>query len=145
MGTGPELPRVDRLLQAARSQIERLAPEQAREEIERGAVLVDIRSESQRARDGEIPLAIPIARNVLEWRCDPTSPSRDDRISDPARRVIVLCHEGFQSSLAAATLRELGHERAADVTGGFLAWRAAGLPMQMPSTQQPSFSPEPQG
>jgi rhodanese-related sulfurtransferase len=68
-------------------------------------------------------------RNVLEWRCDPASPYRDGRVSDPVRQLIVMCDEGYQSSLAAANLKRLGFERATDLAGGFRAWRAAGLPV----------------
>src|SRR4051794_30528533 len=96
-----------------------------------GAVLIDIRSESQRRRDGIVPGSVFIPRNVLEWRCDPASPWRDPRVSDPLRSVIVMCDEGYQSSLAAAVLQELGVERATDVVGGFQAWRAAGLPVEL--------------
>jgi rhodanese-related sulfurtransferase len=95
-----------------------------------GAVLVDIRSDSQRARDGVVPGSVYIARNVLEWRADPTSDWREPRVADPGREVIVMCNAGYQSSLAAATLKELGLERATDLVGGFQAWRAAGLPVQ---------------
>jgi rhodanese-related sulfurtransferase len=70
-----------------------------------------------------------IPRNVLEWRCDPRSEFRDERVSDPARTVIVMCDEGYQSSLAAATVKQLGLPRATDLDGGFQAWRAAGLPV----------------
>jgi rhodanese-related sulfurtransferase len=90
---------------------------------------VDIRAESQRERDGVVPGALFIPRNVLEWRCDPQSEWRDERVADPGRRLIVMCDEGFASSLAAATLRQLGLEHATDLIGGFQAWRAAGLPV----------------
>jgi len=92
-------------------------------------VLVDIRSELQRERDGMVPGSVFFPRNVLEWRCDPASPWRDPRVSDTTRLVIVMCHEGYQSSLAAANLKRIGLERAADLVGGFQAWRAAGLPV----------------
>jgi rhodanese-related sulfurtransferase len=95
-----------------------------------GAVLVDIRSEPQRARDGVVPGSVFVARNVLEWRADPASRWRDPRIADPSREVVVMCDEGYQSSLAAATLQQLGLRRATDLVGGFQAWRAAGLPVQ---------------
>ena len=94
-----------------------------------GAVLVDIRAESQRERDGVVPGSVFIARNVLEWRCDPGGAHRDPRVADPGRRLIVMCDEGFQSSLAAATLQDLGHAQATDLAGGFQAWRSAGLPV----------------
>ncbi|TMK62046.1 MAG: sulfurtransferase [Actinobacteria bacterium] len=120
---------VDELLADARRRLERLDPQEAHGALLRGAVLVDIRSESQRARDGVVPGAHLVARNVLEWRADPASEWRDPAIADPSRQVIVMCDEGYQSSLAAATLQELGIERATDLIGGFQAWRKAGLPV----------------
>jgi rhodanese-related sulfurtransferase len=123
-------PTIDLVLDRARARLERLEPRQAHEAVTDGAVLVDIRSESQRARDGVVPEAVFVARNVLEWRCDPSSPHRDPRVSDPRRRVIVMCDEGFQSSLAAAALKDLGLPLATDLAGGFQAWRGAGLPVE---------------
>jgi rhodanese-related sulfurtransferase len=123
---------VEKMLEDARSRLARLDPQTAGEAVASGAVLVDIRSESQRERDGVVPAAVFIPRNVLEWRCDPSSESRDERVSDPERRVVVMCDEGYQSSLAAALLQELGHPRATDLAGGFQAWRAAGLPVTRP-------------
>jgi rhodanese-related sulfurtransferase len=120
---------IDDLLSEARAQIARVEPREARAAIGDGALLVDIRSEHQRERDGVVPEAIFIPRNVLEWRCDPASPWRDSRVGGHDRRLIVMCDEGYASSLAAATLRQLGFERAADLAGGFQAWRAAGLPV----------------
>ena len=120
---------VDDLLAQARARLVRLDPAQARDAMRAGAVLVDIRAESQRERDGVVPGSVFVARNVLEWRCDPRGAHRDPRVADPDRSVIVMCDEGFQSSLAAATLHELGHVRATDLAGGFQAWRAAGLPV----------------
>ena len=78
--------------------------------MDAGAVLVDIRAESQRARDGVVPGSVFIARNVLEWRCDPDGSHRDERVADPSAPLIVMCDAGYQSSLAAATLHELGHD-----------------------------------
>jgi rhodanese-related sulfurtransferase len=121
---------VDELLEAARSRLERRAPRDASEAIAAGAALVDIRSDSQRERDGAVPGSIVVNRNELEWRADPASDYRDERIADPDREVIVMCDAGYQSSLAAATLQELGIERATDLEGGFQAWRAAGLPVE---------------
>jgi rhodanese-related sulfurtransferase len=121
---------VDDLLARARARLRRLDPAAAREAVDAGAVLVDIRSESQRERDGLVRDAVVIARNVLEWRCDPSSPHRDDRVARPDRTIIVMCDEGCQSSLAAATLQELGLPHATDLDGGFQAWRAAGLPVE---------------
>lgn len=123
--------RADELLAAARSGLDRVGPEAARAAMEQdGAVLVDIRPDPQRTEDGSVPGAVVIARNVLEWRCDPTSEFRDERVSDPDRCLIVMCNEGYQSSLVAATLQQLGHSRATDLDGGFQAWRAAGLPVE---------------
>lgn len=120
---------IDELLAQARAGLDRVEPHQARDAIRSGAVLIDIRSESQRAADGVVPDAIWIARNVLEWRCDPSCEAHDDRIDDIEQHVIVMCDEGYQSSLAAATLQQLGFTRATDLAGGFQAWRAAGLPV----------------
>ena len=91
-------------------------------------MIVDIRSDAQRAADGLIPEARFIPRNVLEWRLDPRSEHRDRELSDRARAVVLICNEGYQSSLAAATVRRFGVD-ATDVVGGFQAWRAAGLPI----------------
>ena len=120
---------IDKLLAEARGGIERLGPEEAASAMSAGAVLVDIRSESQRERDGVVPGSVFLPRNVLEWRCDPASEWRDERVSDPSRRLIVMCDEGYQSSLAAANLKRLGLEQVADLAGGFQAWRSAGLPV----------------
>ncbi len=123
----------DDLLAEARSGLSRLEPAEAASAISAGAVLVDIRSELQRERDGVVPGSVFFPRNVLEWRCDPASPARDERVSDMGRQLIVMCDEGYQSSLAAANLRRLGFERATDLAGGFQAWRAAGLPVNRDS------------
>jgi rhodanese-related sulfurtransferase len=117
----------DDLLAEARRGLGRLEPVEAASAISAGAVLVDIRSELQRERDGVVPGSVFFPRNVLEWRCDPASPARDERVSDTARRLIVMCDDGYQSSLAAANLKRLGFARATDLAGGFQAWRAAGL------------------
>jgi rhodanese-related sulfurtransferase len=122
--------RVDRMLEEARSGLRRVGPEAAAEAMRAGAVLVDIRSDSQRAQDGVVPGAVFIPRNVLEWRCDPTSEWRDERVCDAEVDLIVMCNEGYQSSLAAAGLQRLGLPRATDLDGGFQAWRAAGLPVE---------------
>ena len=120
---------VDELLARARARLARVDPAQARAAMREGAVLVDIRAQSQRERDGVVPGSVFVARNVLEWRCDPRGADRDPRVADPGRTVIVMCDEGYQSSLAAATLQDLGHARATDLAGGFQAWRGAGLPV----------------
>jgi rhodanese-related sulfurtransferase/ubiquinone/menaquinone biosynthesis C-methylase UbiE len=119
----------DDLLEEARRRLARLDPHQASEALAAGAVLIDIRTESQRAEDGVVPGSVFVARNVLEWRCDPRSPHRDDRFDGRERRLILMCNEGYQSSLAAATLHALGLTDATDLDGGFQAWRAAGLPV----------------
>jgi rhodanese-related sulfurtransferase len=122
--------RIDELLEQARARLRRVDPAVARAAVDAGAVLIDIRAESQRRRDGVVPGSVFIARNVLEWRCDPDGSDRDERVADPRRQLIVMCDAGYQSSLAAATLQELGHDRATDLDGGFQAWRAAGLPVE---------------
>jgi rhodanese-related sulfurtransferase len=120
---------VEQLLALARSKLTRLEPHQAdAARQESGAVIVDIRSDAQRASDGVVPDAHYIPRNVLEWRCDPASEWRDPEVSAPERQIIVMCNEGYQSSLVAATLLELGLPLATDMVGGFQAWREAGLP-----------------
>ena len=120
---------IDELLAQSRAGLVRLGPQEATDAIGGGAILVDIRSESQRAADGVVPDAIWFARNVLEWRCDPSCEAYDERVGGLDRHVIVMCDEGYQSSLAAATLQQLGFARATDIIGGFQAWRAAGLPV----------------
>ena len=97
-----------------------------------GAALIDIRGDGQIARDGTIPGALLIARNVLEWRLDPASQHRHRQAPGLGDQVILLCDEGYQSSLAAATLQQLGFTFATDVDGGFQAWREAGLPVISP-------------
>jgi rhodanese-related sulfurtransferase len=121
--------RIEDLLEESRAGLGRLSPVEAlAAATERGAVLVDIREDHQRERDGLVPGAVVVPRNVLEWRCAPDSEWRDERVSDPDRVVVVFCNEGYQSSLAAATLQRLGLPLATDMDGGFVAWRAAGLP-----------------
>lgn len=121
---------IDELLAQARAGLERVGPQQARAALDDGALLVDIRAEHQRAADGVVPEAIWFARNVLEWRCDPSCDARDERVGGLDRHVIVMCDAGYQSSLAAATLQQLGFARATDLEGGFQAWREAGLPVE---------------
>lgn len=122
-------PTIDEVLERARRRLMRVTPEQAAAELAQGAFMVDTRTESERAVQGEIPGAIVIDRTVLEWRLDPTSPSRLEQAKDHQIRVIVVCAEGYSSSLAAASLQELGLVNATDVIGGFEAWKAAGLPI----------------
>jgi rhodanese-related sulfurtransferase len=120
------------MLADARERLTRLTVEEAQEAMARGAAVVDIRSDIQRARDGTIPGAAHVPRNVLEWRLDPECEARDPELASYDRQVAVICDEGYQSSLAAAVLQDLGLERATDVVGGFQAWRAAGLPVTPP-------------
>ena len=117
---------IDRLLERARNRLQRVEPGQLQAEVEAGAVVVDIRPADQRVRDGELPGALVVDRNVLEWRLDPTSPHRLPGMDDPGARIVIVCNEGYASSLAAATLQELGLSRATDLVGGFQAWLAAG-------------------
>lgn len=120
---------IDDLLEAARARLDRLDPQDAAEAVERGALLVDIRSEVQRGRDGVVPGATCHPRNVLEWRLDPESGHADPDVGGLDRQVVLMCDGGYQSSLAAATLQDLGFEHATDLAGGFQAWREAGLPV----------------
>jgi len=125
---------IEHLLKAAQARLQRLTPEEARERQHDGANLVDIRPEFQRRADGEIPDAIVIERNHLEWRCDPCSDAHIPQATDHDVTWIVMCQEGYSSSLAAASLQQLGLRNATDVIGGFLGWRAAGLPVAHPNT-----------
>ena len=119
---------IDRVLDSARRRLARLTPELAAAEQDSGALLVDIRPSDQRTRDGEIPGAIDVGSTVLEWRLDPTSPHRITQVTDDDVRVIVICAEGYSSSLSAASLQDLGLVNAIVVIGGFESWKAAGLP-----------------
>lgn len=121
---------VDELLLEARARLVRLAPREAAAAQAAGAVLVDIRGDDQLRRHGCIPGAIRIPRNVLEWRADPACAACDPRIADLEAVVVLVCQEGYQSSLAASTLHELGFRHATDLEGGFDAWRSAGLPIE---------------
>jgi rhodanese-related sulfurtransferase len=121
-------PTIDELLARARRRLVRVDATQAADELARGALLVDTRPADQRAEGGEIPGATVIDRNVLEWRLDPASRWRIPAVTGPDVRVIVICNEGYSSSLVAAELHEMGLANATDVIGGFQAWQAAGLP-----------------
>ena len=124
---------INDLLDEARERLDRVDPEQAREAVRSGdALLVDIRSDSQRAHDGTVPDALFHPRNVLEWRLDPESEQPDPALTEHMqdRRLILMCNEGYASSLAAATAQELGYANATDLDGGFQAWREAGLPVE---------------
>jgi len=121
---------IDELLAAARARLKRVTPEEALDAQARGALLVDVRPVEKRRAEGRIPGALVVDRNVLEWRLDPASPNRIPEAVDHDVHVIVVCSEGYQSSLAAATLQDLGLHRATDLTGGAQAWLAAGLPTE---------------
>ena len=115
---------IDQLLIESRVGLERVHPSDLEREMAAGAFVVDTRPVDQRDRDGDLPGAVVIDRNVLEWRLDPSSPHRLPIADDPGRRVIVVCNEGYSSSLAAHTLQRLGLKRATDLIGGFQAWAA---------------------
>ena len=123
---------IDDILAAARIRLRRVLPAQAYARQRCGAILVDIRPVAQRSATGEIPGALVIDRNVLEWRFDPRSPARLPIADRYDLAVIVFCQEGYSSSLAAAALQDLGLHNATDVVGGFAAWAAAGLPITAP-------------
>jgi rhodanese-related sulfurtransferase len=114
---------VDRLLEDARRDLDRVEPEQLAAEVAAGALVVDIRPSEARVPEGELPGALVVDRNVLEWRLDPTAEDRLPEADDPDRRVILVCNEGYASSLAAETLRRMGLSRATDLVGGYRAWR----------------------
>jgi len=119
--------RIDRVLADARGRLRRLAAEEIPAALRRGAILVDIRPAAQRAAEGETPAALVIERNVLEWRCDPTSDAKLPEAKDDDVEWVVLCSEGYTSSLAAAALLDLGLHRATDVIGGYHALAEAGV------------------
>lgn len=121
---------IDELLDAARASLQRVTPTEAVAATASGALLVDTRPVELRSRDGEIPGALTIDRNVLEWRLDPASAHRIPEITSYDQVVIVVCDEGYASSLAAHTLQQLGLHRATDLIGGFQAWKDAGLPLR---------------
>ena len=121
---------VDEILAAARACYERVAPADAARAAVDGALLVDTRPSELRNRDGVIPGALVIDRNVLEWRLDPTGAHRVPQITSHEQVVIVVCDEGYASSLAAESLQRMGLHRATDLIGGFQAWRDAGLPVE---------------
>jgi rhodanese-related sulfurtransferase len=128
-GRPPGARTIDELLEQVRSRIGRVQPGEVAARVAAGALLVDTRPVEQRARDGEVPGTVLVDRNVLEWRLDPASPYRIPEVTGYDLEVIVLCNQGYSSSLVADTLRTLGLHRAADVIGGFEAWAAQGLPV----------------
>jgi rhodanese-related sulfurtransferase len=139
--TNSEPKSVDQLLAEARRTLpRRVSPAEAWAELQHGALLIDIRGDDQRHRDGLIPGATVIPRNTLEWRCDPASPWHHESVADHTQRILLLCDEGYQSSLAAAALQQLGLRHATDVDGGFQAWREQGLPVSGPRSRRPTRS-----
>ena len=121
---------IGELLGGARRRLRRLGPAEAFEAIRGGALLVDIRPQAQRAAEGLVPGALHVERNVLEWRFDPGSEARLPQASGYDQHVIIMCSQGYASSLAAASLQDIGLVNATDLAGGFLAWAGAGLPCQ---------------
>jgi rhodanese-related sulfurtransferase len=128
---------IDELLAHVRSRIGRIRPVDVAARRAAGALLVDTRPWEQRLRDGAVPGAVIVDRNVLEWRLDPASADRLPQVTGYDLEVVVLCNEGYSSSLVADTLRTLGLTRTVDVIGGFVAWAAAGLPV-VPVTEADS-------
>ena len=121
---------VHQLLAASRSRLERLDPHAARAAADRGAIVVDTRCAEQRRETGVIPGSIHVPLSVLYWRLDPESGFEDERLADPERQIILVCAHGYSSSIAAATLQDLGFARATDIVGGFEAWQGADLPIE---------------
>lgn len=127
MALGTKRRTLDELLDAARGRISRFEPADAFAAVQRGAVLIDIRSDFDRERDGIVPGSLHIPRTVLEWRLDPDSDWRNPHVGGLEEQIILICDHGCSSVLAAATLVELGFTRSGDVIGGFAAWSGAGL------------------
>ena len=115
------------MLEQARTKIDRMTVFELRDAVARGAIVVDIRPQAQRAVEGTLPGALAIERNVLEWRLDPTSDARLAAATDHDVEWVVICSEGYTSSLAAASLQELGLTKATDLVGGYQALKVAGL------------------
>jgi len=120
---------IDEILGSARQRLHRLDPVQAYDAMRDGALMVDIRPRAQQAAEGRVPGALHVERNVLEWRFDPGSPARLRQATGYEVRLIIMCSQGYASSLAATSLQELGLHNATDLAGGFIAWAHAGLPV----------------
>lgn len=133
---------IDEVLDEARTRLDRLDAREAYDAVRAGAVLVDIRPQINRDMEGGLPGAVVIDRNVLDWRLDPASDARLP-IAGYDLRVIVVCNEGYASSLAAAALQNLGIQRATDLVGGYRAWRAAGLPTTEPAESIDTYGTRP--
>jgi rhodanese-related sulfurtransferase len=132
---------VDDMLGAARARLLRLTPHEAHSEMAADATLVDIRPAAQRAAEGEVPGSVIVERNHLEWRFDPASDARLPWVTGYDHRIIVICQEGYTSSLAAVALHDLGLRRATDVIGGFRAWVAEELPTASASAGTATLAP----
>jgi rhodanese-related sulfurtransferase len=132
MGVNPQVRSIDEILSEARGRLSRVTPDEAYARHRAGALLVDIRYEALRRQDGTVPGALIVERNELEWRLDPLCDHKLPQAEHHDLDVLVLCNEGYASSLAALSLQELGLRRATDVIGGFQAWAAAGLPVEAP-------------
>ena len=132
---------IEEILASARARLLRLPPRQAFREVSDGGVLIDIRPAAQRAEQGEIPGSVIVERNHLEWRLDPCSDARLSWVAGYDHRIIVICADGYTSSLAAAALQDLGLHRATDVIGGFRAWAAEGLPSAPAGTATVTLAP----
>ncbi len=133
--SGPRLT-LEELLESARSRIERLSAYEAFAAAADGALIVDIRSDADREHAGVVPESVHIPRTVLEWRLAPESRWRNPHVGGLDRQIVVICDHGFSSSLAAATLVDLGLGRVGDVVGGFEAWQASGLPIAKPARRR---------
>jgi rhodanese-related sulfurtransferase len=125
---------IERVLAAARARLERVTPADAAQLMAEGGLLVDTRPLAQRRQDGHVPGALVIDRNVLEWRLDPASEHRVPEVTGYDQVIVVMCSEGYSSSLAAAVLQDVGLVRATDLEGGFRAWAASGLPVMRDAT-----------
>jgi len=121
---------IDDLLEAARARLVRLDPAAAGEAAESGALIIDTRCAEARRTSGVIPGSVHVPLSVLYWRLDRTSGHADESLADRERQIILVCADGYSSSLAAATLRDLGFSRATDLAGGFNGWAAAGMPVE---------------
>jgi rhodanese-related sulfurtransferase len=125
---------IERVLAAARARLERVTPADAAQLMAEGGLLVDTRPLAQRRQDGHVPGALVIDRNVLEWRLDPASEHRVPEVTGYDQVIVIMCSEGYSSSLAAAVLQDVGLVRATDLEGGFRAWAASGLPVTRDAT-----------
>ncbi len=113
----------------AQTQVENLTPQQAAEEAQNGAVIVDVRDDEERRENGAVPGSVHVSRGMLEFRADPASPYHNDAL-EPGKRVILHCASGGRSALAAKTLKEMGYTDVAHIDGGFAAWKEQGLPVE---------------